>query len=69
MNRDGLLGRPRVGERLLPVEIAVLDKRSEPPPKRPVKPLSKAAGVNVQGLGDHLEVAGDLPEMRIQGLG
>ena len=29
MNRDGLLGRPRVGERLLPVEIAALDKPSE----------------------------------------
>ena len=25
MNRDGLLGRPRVGERLLPVAIAALD--------------------------------------------
>ena len=48
MNRDGLLGRPRVGERLLPVEIAALDKRSEPPPKRPVKPASKAERVNVQ---------------------
>ena len=69
MNRDGLLGRPRVGERLLTVDIAALDKRSEPPPKRTVKPLSKAARVNVQGLGDDLEVAGDLPEMRIQGLG
>ena len=48
MNRDGLLGRPRVGERLLPVEIAALDKPSEPPPKRTVKPASKAARVNVQ---------------------
>ena len=33
MNRDGLLGRPRVGERLLPVETAALDKRLEPPSK------------------------------------
>ena len=48
MNRDGLLGRPRVGEWLLPAEIAALDKRSEPPPKRTVKPLSKAERVNVQ---------------------
>ena len=48
MNRDGLLGRPRVGERLLPVEIAALDKPSEPPPKRTVKPASKAERVNVQ---------------------
>ena len=28
MNRDGLLGRPRVGERLLPVAIGALDKPS-----------------------------------------
>ena len=48
MNRDGLLGRPRVGERLLPVETAALDQRPEPPPKRPVKPASRAARVNVQ---------------------
>ena len=48
MNRDGLLGRPRVGERLLPVEIAALDKRLEPPPKRTMKPASKAARVNGQ---------------------
>ena len=48
MNRDGLLGRPRVGERLLPVEIAALDKRSELPPKRTVKPASKAERVTVQ---------------------
>ena len=52
MNRDGLLGRPRVGERLLPVEIAALDKRSEPPPKRTMKPASKAGRVNVQASGD-----------------
>ena len=64
-----MLGRPRVGERLLPVEIAALDKRSEPPPNWPVKPAFKAERVNVQGLGDHLEGAGDLPEMRIQGIG
>ena len=32
----------------MPVEIAALDKRSEPPPKRPVKPESKAERVNVQ---------------------
>ena len=65
MNRDWLLGRPRVGERLLPVETSALDKWPEPPPKRPMKSESKAARVTVQGLGDHLEVAGDLPEIRI----
>jgi hypothetical protein len=48
MNRDGLLGRPRVGERLLPVAIAALDKPLEPLPKRTVKPASKAERVNVQ---------------------
>ena len=48
MNRGGLLGRPRVGERLLPVAIAALDKPSEPLPKRTVKPASKAERVNVQ---------------------
>ena len=48
MNRDGLVGRFRVGERLLPVEIAALDKPSEPPPKRTVKPASKAEWVTVQ---------------------
>ena len=48
MNRDGLLGRPRVGERLLPVAIAALDQLSEPPPKRTVKPASKAERVKVQ---------------------
>ena len=48
MNRDGLPGRPRVGERLLPVEIAALDKPSEPLPNRTVKPVSKAERVNVQ---------------------
>ena len=47
MNRDGLLGRPRVGERLLPVAIAALDKPSEPLLKRTVKPASKAERVNV----------------------
>ena len=39
MNRDGLVGRPRVGERLLPVVTAALDKPSEPPPKRTVWPV------------------------------
>ena len=48
MNRDGLLGRPRVGERLLPVETAALDKRSEPSPKRTMKPESRAERVTVQ---------------------
>ena len=48
MNRDGLLGRSRVGERLLPVVTAALDKPSELPPKRTVKPASRAARVTVQ---------------------
>ena len=48
MNRDGLLGIPRVGERLLPVAIAALGQPSEPLPKRTVKPASKAERVKVQ---------------------
>ena len=48
MNRDGLLGISRVGERLSPVEIVALDQPSAPPPQLAARSALGAERVNVK---------------------
>ena len=48
MGRDGLLGRPRSGERLSSAEVAALDQPLASPPKPAAKQSVGAEKVNVK---------------------
>ena len=48
MNRDGLLGSSRAGERLSPVEIVALDQPSALPPKPAARSALGPERVNVK---------------------